>query len=317
MIPLNQFTLKHISDIDSVGEFQVGPLPTGYGNTLGNMLRRVLYSSIPGGAITAIKIEGVSHEYTTLSGINNDVLTILLSLKNVVIKTNTTEPITLEIDVAGKKGTTVDVTAGDIKTAGDVEIINKDYVITKITDGQARFKAQLIVERNVGYKRPDEEHRKELGMLPVDADFSPVELVNYTITPTRVGDETELDQLNLTIKTNGAMSPIDALDMSASIINDMTVHLLENTKAMASGTVTKLVNPLKVQQKEEKEDKKIMVADLNLSTRLTNALLRSAYDDLSKLDGFTQEELANIRGMGEKSLDELLKVLKKYEINII
>lgn len=320
MNSLKQYVIKKVSEKDNEAHFEIGPLPTGYGHTLGNFLRRVLLASVPGSSITSIKIDGVQHEYATLGGVGDDILTIILALKNVVLVAKTNDPITLEIDVKGKDGEVVEVTAGDIKKNSDVEIINPEYVITKLTSAKARFKAEIVVERGIGYAMPNEEIRKEVGMLPVDANFSPVELVHYSVVPTRVGNRTDLDQVNISIKTNGSVTAIEALHVAAEIINEMSSHLFFNTSQMITGNeISVLVGrPQDESVKTQSTDKEpIKVVDLNLTTRLTNALLRSGYDDLRKLEGLTEEEVANIRGMGSKSYTELLDIIKKYEIKLV
>ena len=176
MINLNQFIVKKVDSKNNVATFEIGPLPKGYGNTLGNFLRRVLLSSVPGSAITAVKIDGVQHEYSTLSGVSDDILAVVMSLKNVVVISKSLEPVVLEIDVKGKDGEVVEVTAGDISLNQEVEIVNPDYVITKLTGHKSKFKAQFTVQRGIGYVSGNEHVRKELGMLPVDANFSPVKL---------------------------------------------------------------------------------------------------------------------------------------------
>lgn len=323
MIALSEFKIIRKTENDFEELFEIGPLPQGYGHTLGNILRRVLSSSIPGAAVTSVKIDGVQHEYSTLEGVKDDMLSVVLSMKNIAIRMKTEEPVTLSLKVKGKKGSVVEVKASDIEKNSDVEIINGDYVITTLTDG-AEIDAEMVVERGVGYKLPNEEVRKELGMLPVDAFFSPVNQVKYEVVPTRVGQQTELDQVNLTVKTDGTITPSDALSIASKIINDMANNFVEQTKDMISGKAiqsvpTEEAAPAKPEEEEGTEDEKksLPVADLNLSTRLTNALLRSGFDDLTKLEGFTEEEVANIRGMGEKSLVELMEVLKKYDIKLI
>lgn len=322
MVSLNQFSIKKTAENANTATFEVGPLPKGYGHTLAVYLRRILLSSIPGSAITAVKIDGVQHEYSTLAGVSDDILAVILSLKNVVLVSKNLEPVVLEIDVKGKDGEVVEVKAGDIQKTSEVEVINPDYVITKLTNAKSRFKAQITVKRGIGFAMGDETARKELGMLPVDANFSPVKLVNYTISQARVGQETELDQLNLIIETNGAVSAIEALHVAADTLHQLTTHLSQLTEQMLSGneiTVAlnqkqKLAQTVSAQSVAKPE---LRVSDLNLSTRLTNALVKSGYDDLNKLEGLTEEELSNIRGMGSKSFTELLDILKKHSIKLV
>lgn len=324
MISLNQFIIKKVSEKDNVGLFEIGPLPTGYGHTLGNFIRRVLLSSIPGSAITSVKIDGVQHEYSTLAGLPDDILTLVLSIKNVVLVNKTLEPQTVEINVKGKDGAVVEVKAGDITGNSNVEVVNKDYVITSLTSSKAKFKAEIVVERGVGYKMGSDQTRKEAGNLPVDSNFSPVKLVNYDISPTRVGKETELDQLNLSIQTNGALSPVESLNIAVDILNQMTSHLVDLSAKMLNGdeiavTLSKQqkVEDSKVAATSSTHKQELKVADMNLSTRLTNALLRSGYTDMRKMEGMTEDEVANIRGMGSKSLIELLDTLKKHSVKLI
>lgn len=321
MIALSEFTIKKTNEKDNSAVFEIGPLPTGYGHTLGSILKRVLNSSIPGAAVTAVKINGVQHEYSTLAGISDDILTVVLALKNIVFLAKTEEPVTLKLSAKGEKGKVVEVKASDIDKNSDIEVINPDYVITKITDEKTKVEMELKVERGVGYRLPEENVRAEVGMLPVDAIFSPVKLVNLEVVPTRVGQKTDLDQLNLFVQTDGSLTPSDALNIASNILEEMSVNFVKETKDMISGKIITTLptesSAAEVEEEEEVESNPILVSDLNLSTRLTNALLRAGFDDLRKLEGFTEEEVANIRGMGEKSLVELLKILKKYEVNLI
>ena len=322
MVALNQFSIKKVEESGNITTFAIAPLPKGYGHTLAVYLRRILLSSIPGSAITAVKIDGVQHEYSTLAGVSDDILAVALAFKNVVLVSKSLEPVVLDIDVKGKDGEVVEVKAGDIQVNADVEIINPEYVITKLTNAKSRFKAQITVKRGIGFAVGDETARKELGMLPVDANFSPVKLVNYTITQTRVGQDTELDQLNLVVETNGAVTSIESLHVAADILKELTNHLSDLTEQMLSGnevTVAlnqkqKLAQTVSSQSVAKPE---LRVNDLNLSTRLTNALVKSGYDDLNKLEGLTEEELSNIRGMGSKSFTELLDILKKHSIKLV
>ncbi len=326
MVALNEFNIKKIEEKDGSTKFIMGPLQKGYGHTLGNFLRRILLTSIPGSAITAVKIDGVQHEYSTLSGLPDDILAVLLSIKNVVVASKVLEPVTLKIEVKGKEGQVVEVKASDIEKNPKVDIVNPDYVITKLTSAKAKFNAEFTVERGVGYAHLKDELRKELTLLPLDASFSPVTLVNYVVTTARVGKETDLDQLELLVKTDGSVTPEEALNIATNTINLMTDHLLNLSTEMLKGDEVNVKlhkEELENSKKEEEaveavEDKQpIMVSDLNLSTRLTNALLKSGYDDLRKLENMTEEELSNIRGMGNKSFVELVEILKKYNVKII
>lgn len=321
MITLQQFTIKKEAGDNNSAKFSIGPLPHGYGHTLGTFIRRVLLSSIPGSAITGVKIDGVQHEYSALDGVSDDILALLLSLKNVVLVSKSLEPVTVELNATGKAGEVVEVTAGDIEETNDVTVVNKDYVITKLTS-KTKLNIVLTIQRGVGYVLPNEDVRKEVSVLPLDANFSPVVLVNYLVSQTRVGKETELDQLDLSVETNGAVTPEEALHVAVDSLHQMTTHLIEQSASMLRGDeVTVAVqNEMKKSSIEaiaSSDEAPVRVADLNLSTRLSNALLKSNYDDLRKLTGLTEEEVASIRGMGSKSYQELLDVLKKHSIKLV
>lgn len=322
MVSLNQFNIKKTDAGNNTVTFEISPLPKGFGHTLGTFLRRTLLSAIPGTAITAVKIQGVEHEYSTLEGVSDDILAVILSLKNVVLLSKSLEPVTLNINVSGKDGKVTEVKAGDFEPNSDIEVINPDYVITKLTSGKSKFVASITVERGIGYSLTNEELRKELSMLPIDANFSPVKLVNYEITPARVGKETELDNLNLTVQTNGSVTPVEAFHIATDALNQVTAHLVQITDDMLSGkeisvTLSKQQRQIEENVATSSSEAPVRVSDLNLSTRLTNALLKSNYDDLRKLTGLTEEEVANIRGMGSKSFEELLTILRKYDIKLV
>lgn len=323
MISLSEFTITKEEIKDNEFKFTFTPLPQGYGHNIGNLMRRVLLSSVPGSAVTSVKIKGAQHEYSTIEGVADDTLTVLLNLKNIVILGKTEDKVEITLKTKGKKGQVTEVKAGDFDKNADVEIMNPDYVITTLTD-DVDFELVATVERNVGYKLPDEKVREQVGVLPVDAIFSPVVNVKYEVQPTRVGQKSELDELVMSVKTNGAITPSDALSIASSIVNDMASSLVQQTEDMISGKVLTSVPTEEIGKSsqilsddEEEEDKSILVSDLGLSTRLTNALLRSGFDDLRKLEGFTVEEVENIRGMGEKSLVELKETLKDKGVKLI
>lgn len=322
MIAINNFTIKKAAGEENTATFEIGPLPQGYGHTLGAILRRILLSSIPGSAITAVKLDGVEHEYSTLSGLSDDILAVVLSIKNVVVSSSNIEPVTLNISVKASKDGVTEVKASDFEKNSDVTIVNDDYVITKLTEKGASFNAKITVETGVGYVLPEEEKRKEINTIPLDANYSPVKLVKYDVAPTRVGKETELDQLIITVTTNGASEPEEVLTVAAGLLKDMSNHLHENTEALLNGELS-VPSPSDVTTEVEKKvevveepTRSLPVKDMNLSTRLTNALLRAGYEDLMQLDAMAEEDIINIRGLGAKSVDELLQVLNDNNIEV-
>ena len=304
MIPLNEFKITETNKEENSSVFVISPLPTGYGHTLGNILKRILSSSVPGAAVTAVKINGAQHEYSTLAGVSDDILTILLSLKNVVFLMKTEDPVTLKLSTEGSSKGVTEVKAKDIQKNADVEIVNEDYVITRITDKKTKLDMEIKVERGVGYRFPDENVRMEVGLLPIDAIFSPVKLVQLEVTPTRVGQQTDLDQLNLFVQTNGSLTPSDALNIASNILGDMSKNFITETQDMISGKIITTIptdsSGLEFEEIPQIETKPILILDLKLSTRLTNSLLRAGFDDLRKLEGFTEEEVANIKGDGRE-----------------
>lgn len=200
------------------GVLIVEPCAQGYGTTLGNSLRRVLLSSLPGAAITSVKIKGVDHEFTTLANVKEDVLEVILNLKNIRLKSFSDEPVKLHLSVKGEKM----VTAADFDKNADVEIVNSDVVIANLTEKSGTFELEVVVEQGRGYRKTDErpKEKAELGVIAIDAVFSPVLNVSYKVEATRLGDKTDYDKLNLSVETDGTVDPIDATKQAVSILLD-------------------------------------------------------------------------------------------------
>ncbi len=322
MFPINKFQIEAVSETDNQGVYKVGPLPKGYGATLGNLYRRLLLSSIPGAAVTKVKVDGIQHEYTTLAGLDDTVLKFILGLKGLAIISHSDEPVILQLNVKGNKDQPLEIKASDIEKNPMIEIINDDYVIATLTDEKTKVNAEITIEKGIGYALPDDSVRKEVGTIPVDAVFTPVLRVAMEIKHTRVGQQTDLDQLQLTVDTDGSINPSAAVYKASEILTKVSEHLLESAETMLNAETTKQVEnaelPLADHALEEKLEKEpLFVADFNLSTRLTNALLNSNYEDLNQLEGLTEEEVSSIKGMGEKSFTELKDILKENGINLI
>jgi len=284
--------------------FTIEPLHTGYGMTLGNSLRRVLLSSIAGSAITAFKIEGVTHEFTTVKGVKEDVVDIMLNLKGVRVRSHSDEPVELRLE---KKGAG-EVKASDIKTTADVEVINPDFVICTIDDPKASVVIDLVVESGRGYRTIEESGAKRVhgDMIALDAFFSPVQRVRYKIESTRVGQVTDLDKLLLTVDTDGTITPQDAFEEAAAILINQYTALAGATRveaAPAPGTATddsaaELMTPIE---------------DLNLSARTTNALINNDIRTINDLVTLSETELRELKGFGSKALDEVKDKLAEME----
>lgn len=285
--------------------FIIEPLHAGYGNTLGNSLRRVLLSSIHGGAIVAFRVEGASHEFTTIKGIKEDVVDIMLNLKNVRLKVHTDEPIELRLE---KKGAGP-VTAADIKTTADVEVVNPDQVIATIDDPKVQIIMDLVADSGRGYRTIEDASQGRLhsDMIALDAVFSPVLRVRYKVDGTRVGRDTNLDKLLLTIETNGAISPKDAFEeASAILVNQYT--------ALSGSTTVEAAPAPGTPNEEESNELNKPIEELDLSARTANALVNNDIRTVHDLVTLSEQELRELKGFGSKALDEVKDKLAELEL---
>lgn len=284
--------------------FVVEPLHSGYGMTLGNSLRRVLLSSIEGAAITAFSIEGVTHEFTTVKGVKEDVVDIMLNLKNVRLKSFSDAPVELRLE---KKGAGV-VTAGDIKATADIEVVNPDFVICNIDDAKAGVVFNLVVEKGRGYRTIDESSNARIhsDMIALDAIFSPVQRVRYKVENTRVGQVTDLDKLLLTVDTDGSIAPRDAFEEAAAILINQYTALAGSTRVEAAPAAGKVAD-------DAEGELNTPIEDLNLSARTTNALINNDIRTINDLVTLTDTELRELKGFGSKALDEVKDKLTEME----
>ncbi len=289
----------------NIATFVIEPLHAGYGNTLGNSLRRVLLSSIEGGAITAFSVEGVSHEFTTVPGVKEDVVDIMLNLKNVKLKVTSEEPVELRLE---KKGTGV-ITAADIKTTADVTIINPEQIIATIDDPKAAVVMNFVVESGRGYQTIEDSsvNRLHSDMIALDAIFSPVLRVRYKVDSTRVGQETNLDKLRLNVETDGSISPREAFEeASAILVNQYT--------ALAGSTTVEAAPALGQDLEEESSELNTPIEELNLSARTANALINNEIRTVRDLVTLTEQDLRELKGFGSKALDEVKDKLAELEL---
>jgi DNA-directed RNA polymerase, alpha subunit, bacterial and chloroplast-type len=285
--------------------FNIGPLHAGYGNTLGNSLRRVLLSSVEGGAVVAFRIEGVNHEFTTVAGVKEDVVDIMLNIKNVRLKVFSDEPIELRLE---KKGTGP-VTAGDIKTTADVEVINPDQVICNIDDPKKSVVIDLVVESGRGYQTIEASSTKRIhsDMIAVDAIFSPVIRVRYKVENTRVGQETNLDKLLISVETDGSLSPRQAFEEAAAI-------LVNQYTALAGSTVIGYAPALGQDKDLEPNELDTPIEELNLTARTSNALINNEIRTVHDLVTLSEQDLRELKGFGSKALDEVKDKLAELEL---
>ncbi len=285
--------------------FVIEPLHSGYGNTLGNSLRRVLLSSVRGAAIVAFRIDGVSHEFTAVPGIKEDVVDIMLNLKNVRLKSHSDDPVELRLE---KKGAGP-VTAGDIKTTADVEIVNTKQVICNIDDPKKSVVFDLIVDSGRGYMTHEQSsiNRLHSDMIAIDAVFSPVLRVRYKVENTRVGQETNLDSLSVNIETDGSITPRQAFEEAAAI-------LVNQYTALAGATTVEALPALGQDQDEELSELNTSIEELNLTARTANALINNEIRTVHDLVTLSDQELRDLKGFGSKALDEVKDKLAELEL---
>lgn len=297
MIEFEKPTITKIDENKDYGRFVIEPLERGYGTTLGNSLRRVLLASLPGAAITSIKIDGVLHEFDTVPGVREDVMQIILNIKGIAVKSYVEDEKKIELDVIGP----AEVTAGDILTDSDIEIVNPDHYLFTIAEGKT-FKAILTVNSGRGYV-PAEGNKKDdapVGTLAVDSIYTPVKKVNYQVEPARVGSNDGFDKLTLEISTNGTIIPEDALGLSARILMEHLGLFTDLTEVAKSAEVMK--------ETETASDDRMLdrtIEELDLSVRSYNCLKRAGINTVFDLTEKTEPEMMKVRNLGRKSLEEV------------
>lgn len=287
-------SVKELAQNSSV--LTIEPLASGYGQTLGNSLRRVLLSSIEGSAITAFKIDGVGHEFTTIPGVKEDVLEIMLNLKSVVLDSHKDEPV--EYTVRKKGGV---LTAADLAGSADFDVVDGSQVIATIDDPNHELVLTVVVERGRGYQTIEESsaHRLHSDMIAVDAPFSPVRRVRYAVEKTRVGDNVDLDKLVITVDTDGSITPNDAFEQAAAI-------LVNQYKAIAGQTVVADAEPAAAAESDDATGMLSMsIEELGMSARTTNALISNNINTVGDLVSLTDDELEDLKGFGAKAKEEV------------
>jgi len=296
------FQIKTERETKTEGVFVIEPLEQGYGNTIGNPLRRVLLSSLPGAAVTFVKIAGVRHQFTTIPGLKEDVVELVLNIKKIRVQYTGEKPIQIELDATGPG----EVKAGDIKCPTGVVIANKDLVLGNLADKKSKLSIEMTVERGYGYSPFEDRKSDTVGIIPIDATFTPVVRVNQKIESTRVGRMTNFDKLILEIYTDGTITPSNALK--------------EATKTLIS-YFEQLANPKKVEKTEEvkplvaNETAKLTIEELTLPTRIVNALEKSGYKTVEDLLSASPKEVAKIKNLGSKSLKIIQAALKEKGVN--
>ena len=308
MIEFEKPRITKIDEDRDYGKFVIEPLERGYGTTLGNSLRRILLSSLPGAAVSSLKIDGVLHEFSTVPGVREDVTQIILNIKGLAVKLFAEEEKTLEIDITGP----ATVTAGDIIADSDVEILNKDMYICEVAEG-ATFHASMTVKPGRGYVQADENKTDDMpiGVLPVDSIFTPIRHVNYQVENTRVGHRNDFDKLTMEVWTDGSIMPQEALSLAAKI---MTEHLSIFVNLTDEAQQAEIMV-----EKEETQKEKVLetaIEDLDLSVRSYNCLKRAGINTVQELTDKSEPEMIKVRNLGRKSLEEVKQKLADLDLTL-
>ncbi|WP_072332743.1 MULTISPECIES: DNA-directed RNA polymerase subunit alpha [unclassified Thermoactinomyces] len=300
-----------ISEDHRYGKFVVEPLERGYGTTLGNSLRRVLLSSLPGAAVTAIQIDGVLHEFSTIPGVVEDTTELILNLKKLALKIHSDEQKTLEIDIDG--GTDgYEILAGDIRADSDVEVLNPNLHIATLESG-AHLHIRMTANRGRGYVAADKNKNEDqaIGVIPIDSIYTPIERVNYQIENTRVGQVTNYDKLTLEVWSNGSLKPDEAVSLGAKILNDHIMLFVGLTEEAKDAEIM-------VEKEEDKKEKvmEMTIEELDLSVRSYNCLKRAGINSVQELTQKSEEDMMKVRNLGRKSLEEVQEKLAELGLGL-
>jgi DNA-directed RNA polymerase subunit alpha len=304
---------KIVSEADFSGSYEIDGLYPGYGHTLGNSLRRIILSSLPGAAVTAVKIAGISHEFSVIPNIKEDAITILLNLKKVRLAVSSDEPQTLTLKIKGVK----EVTAGDIKAPAGVEILNPEQVIANLTDKNAELDMEIQVEKGLGFvsKEVLQKNRVDIGQITLDAIFTPIRRVSYEVENMRVGDRTDFNRLKIFIETDGTITPKEALEKSIeTMINQLKAIIgFKEEEVLTPSSIKSEVMP-----KEDLDDDslKTRIETLDLSARTLNALSNANIRTLGGLARKKEKDILEIDGLGSKGLSEIKEVLATFGITL-
>ncbi|WP_350343838.1 DNA-directed RNA polymerase subunit alpha [Proteinivorax tanatarense] len=310
MIEIEKPTIECIkmSEDNTYGEFVVEPLERGYGNTLGNSLRRILISSLPGAAVTSVKIEGVPHEFSTIKGLKEDTTEVILNLKELSLKIHSQQPKTLLLNYEGAGV----ITAGDISPDADVEILNPDHVIAHASEG-TNLSMEISVEPGRGYVPAEKKNTDDqpIGVIAVDSIFTPIKKVKYSVQDTRVGQITNYDKLTLEVLTDGSIRPDEAISLAAKIMNEHLELFIDLTHTVSDIEV--------MVEKEEDEKEKVFempIEDLEFSVRSYNCLKRAGINYVEELVQKSEGDMMKVRNLGRKSLEEVQDKLRKLGLSL-
>jgi DNA-directed RNA polymerase subunit alpha len=305
--------IVEISEDHKFGRFVVEPLERGYGTTLGNSLRRIMLSSLPGAAVSSIKVDGVVHEFSSIPGVKEDVTEIVMNIKNLAIKNNAEDPsvpVTIYVDAQGEGV----VTAADIKKSSDIEIINEDQLIATLNGSDAKLYIEMTVTSGRGYVSSDKNKKNEqldVDAIAIDSIYTPIERVNIKVEDTRVGHITDFDKLTLDVFTNGTLAPDEAVSLAAKVMSEHLKSFIDLSEKAKNAEV--IVEP------NADDTKKVMdmsIDELELSVRSYNCLMRANIKTVEELTNKTTDEMMKVRNLGRKSLDEVVAKLKELGLSL-
>lgn len=287
------FKLTTVNESGNSAEIHIEPLEKGFGHTLGNALRRVLLTALEGAAPTSVRIQGVNHQFTTLAGLQQDIVTFVLNLKGVHFRLDTDGPATVKLDIKGKKT----VTAGDLDCPAGVTVTNPDRVLGELTSDKSHLKAEIVIERGYGYVPAEEHAVDEAGVIPIDSIFTPVIAATYDVESTRVGRRTDLDKIVMKLETNGSLTPMSAMEEASKVLAAFFTHAYNPVFAPDDAVPT--LSPLMDQPVEE----------LGLPTRITNSLKKGGFKKYSDFQAASKDDLLKVKNLGAKSVEDVLEIL--------
>ncbi len=307
MLVIQRPTVEAVDEEDgNLQRFAISPLEPGFGHTLGNSLRRTLLSSIPGAAITQVRFDDALHEFDTISGVTEDVTDIILNLKDVVVTSTSDEPVTLRLDVKGP----AEVSAADILATADVQILNPELHIATVS-GDGQLAVDLTIERGKGYLSGSGRETPTIGVIPIDAIFSPIRRVTFSVEPTRVEQSTNYDRLVLEVETDGSMTPREALSSAGATLRELVGLVADMTDEPEGLTLTEATGPV-----ASSPDLDRLIEELDLSERPRNCLKRAQVNTIGELLTKSEDDLLAITNFGQKSLDEVIEKLDEWGMSL-
>lgn len=293
------FKMQVVSEDQAFGKFVIEPLEPGFGHTLGNALRRVLLTSLPGAGVTTIKIDGVKHKFSTVSGMKEDVLELILNIKKLKVRLFSDKPQTIRLSIRGQKK----ILASSIETPSEVEVVNKDLYLASLSGPKAKLEMEMTVDKGYGYSLAEERKVSTIGVIPIDVIFTPVVRVNYKVEATRVGQLTDLDKLILEITTDGTISPAEALEEAAKTL---VSHFMQIYQPKEEPEEKVVITP-----SVSEDILKMTIDELDLPTRIYNSLRNGGIETIGQLLGTPKKELIAIRNMGGKSINLIEEKLRE------